>query len=559
MNNRVRYIIVAALLLGVGVILGAAGKERNDADFRIGRNIEVLVNMFRDVNLFYVDKVDADQLLEDATAGMVASLDPYTEFIPEKEMDNFELMTTGKYGGIGALIRQDSDYVVIAQPYKGFPADKAGLRIGDKILEVDGKSMKGSATADVSAKLKGDPGTTLKLKVRKFYTGQTEQLSIKRERIAISGIPYYGMVNDTIGYIQHSDFTEDCSSDMRNALMELKKSGKLKGLILDYRSNGGGILQEAVKILSLFVPKGTEVVSMKGKMKQLDAVFKTETEPVDTTTPIVVLTNSNSASAAEIVAGALQDLDRAVLVGQRTFGKGLVQSTRPLGYNSYLKITTAKYYIPSGRCIQAIDYAHRNEDGSVAYVPDSLIREYATAAGRKVYDGGGIMPDVRIAPTYASRFAMIVYAKGYIEQFVDDFVRRNPQGGDLMNFSLSEKDYEEFVKFMEDKDIEFQSDTKRALAVLREKAEREKYLGKLKGALDTIEQSLKDDKQSNLKLYREELSEIIEDNIILRDHYAQGVTRRKIARDKEVDKALKALCDTEQYNKIITSTDTQRK
>lgn len=347
--------------------------------------------MFRDVSAFYVDSVDTDEMLRDAAAGMTSNLDPYTVLIPEDEMEEFEILTTGKYGGIGALVRQSGDWIAIAQPYEGFPADKAGLVIGDKLLEVDGRSIRGLDVSEVSSMLKGSPGTALRLKVEKLLTGEQADVTLRRERIKISGIPYYGMIADGVGYILHDDFTEECSLDMRRALVELKKQGATS-LIIDLRGNGGGILQEAVKILSLLVPKGTEVVSMKGRIGELDETFTTQTDPIDTRMPVVVLVNSQSASAAEIVSGALQDLDRAVLLGQRTFGKGLVQSTRPLGYNAFLKVTTAKYYIPSGRCIQALDYAHRNDDGSVGTVPDSLIREFRTSGGRKVYDGGGVMP-----------------------------------------------------------------------------------------------------------------------------------------------------------------------
>ncbi len=553
--RKKKYALVT-LLCAVASLFFVAAKN---PDFPIGRNAEILLNLFRDINLFYVDKVDPDELLQNAAAGMTLNLDPYTEYIPEKEMDNFEIMTTGKYGGIGSLIRKKGDYVLIAQPYKGFPADRAGLQIGDKIVEINGKSAKGYTPDTVSLLLKGDPGTNVRLKVEKFFTGQLEDVTLKRERIVISGVPYYGFVNDSIGYIQHSDFTEDCSTDMRRALMELKKEGKLKGLILDYRDNGGGILQEAVKILSLFVPKGTEVVSMKGKRKEMDATFRTETAPVDTELPIVVLTNSGSASAAEIVSGSLQDLDRAVLLGQRTFGKGLVQSTRPVGYNSYLKITTAKYYIPSGRCIQAIDYAHRNEDGSVSFVPDSLIREFTTRNGRKVYDGGGIMPDVKLPAEYASRFALITYAKGYIDDFGDQYCKRHPEPVDVYNFQLDDAGYAEFVDFMADKDVDFESDTKAALQTLREKAMRERYIDRIDTQLKEIEKGLQDDKESNLKLYRDELSRLIEDNIILRYHYQQGVTAHKLQQDQEVAEAVKLLGDKARYQQIISSQDTDRK
>ncbi|MEG2770866.1 MAG: S41 family peptidase, partial [Alistipes sp.] len=320
------------------------------------------------------------------------------------DMSNFELMTTGKYGGIGSLIRKKGDYITIAQPYKGTPADLAGLKIGDKIIAIDGKEAKGFSIEEVSKRLKGDPNTIVKLTVERLIGGARETFSLKRERIAIPGIPYAGFVADGIGYVQHSDFTEGCYEDMRARIEQLRAQGNLKGLILDYRNNGGGILQEAVKILSMFVPKGTEVVVTKGRKDS--TVFRTAAEPILPNLPLVVLVNGNTASAAEIVSGALQDLDRAVLIGQKSFGKGLVQTTRPLGYNAFLKLTTAKYYMPSGRCIQAIDYSLHNPNGAVKEVPDSLIREFATKGGRKVYDGGGIMPDLKIEPEYISRFAM---------------------------------------------------------------------------------------------------------------------------------------------------------
>ncbi|MDD3108386.1 MAG: S41 family peptidase, partial [Alistipes sp.] len=319
---------------GVALVGSLCLTASSISDFSLGRNAQILFNMFRDVSLFYVDSVDTDTLLLDAAEGMVANLDPYTELLPEKEMDEFEIQTTGKYGGIGALIRQSGDYVIIAQPYKGFPADKAGLVIGDKLMAVDGQSIQGYDPTKVSGMLKGTPGTTMKLTVEKLLSGEQTQVSVKRERIYIPSIPYYGVLEGGVGYILHHDFSEECSNDMRIAFEKLKRQG-ITSLILDLRSNGGGVLQEAVKILSMFVPKGTEVVSMRGRMKESDAVFKTQLTPLDLQIPIVVLVNSTTASAAEIVSGALQDLDRAVLVGQRTFGKGLVQTTRPVGFNAY--------------------------------------------------------------------------------------------------------------------------------------------------------------------------------------------------------------------------------
>ncbi len=553
-KKSVRYILISGLV----VVLGGLWMAAANPDFALGRNLQILFNLFRELNLMYVDPVDPDKMLEDAAEGMVSRLDPYTELIPESEMSDFEIMTTGKYGGIGALIRKSGDYVMIAQPYRGFPADKAGLIIGDLLQEVDGKNLEGMDVADVSALLKGAPGTSVRLKVKKLLSGNVEEVVVKRERITISGVTYSGMVSDSVGYIAHSDFTEDCSSDIRNAFMSLQKQG-MKALILDLRGNGGGILQEAVKILSMFVPKGTEVVRMQGRQKQSDATFITQNDPIDTEIPLIVLVNSTSASASEIVAGALQDLDRAVLIGQRTFGKGLVQSTLPLGYNAYVKLTTAKYYIPSGRCIQAIDYTHRAEDGSVGVVPDSLIREYTTARGRKVYDGGGIMPDIRIPTTYYSNFAIALYNNGFIEDFANEYYKKHREGIDVDTFKLSEEEYRDFVHFMNDKTVDFESETKEALDQLRKKAERDKYLDRIGDELTAIENKIQEDKQADLESFREDITRLIESEILLRYHYKDGVARHNLPTDPGVVEALKLLNDRVRYQQILSSQDTERK
>ena len=521
-TKSVRYALIAAATLVAAGAFTAASKP----DFALGRNIQILFNMFRDVSAFYVDSVDTDEMLRDAAAGMTSNLDPYTVLIPEDEMEEFEILTTGKYGGIGALVRQSGDWIAIAQPYEGFPADKAGLVIGDKLLEVDGRSIRGLDVSEVSSMLKGSPGTALRLKVEKLLTGEQADVTLRRERIKISGIPYYGMIADGVGYILHDDFTEECSLDMRRALVELKKQGATS-LIIDLRGNGGGILQE--------------------------------TDPIDTRMPVVVLVNSQSASAAEIVSGALQDLDRAVLLGQRTFGKGLVQSTRPLGYNAFLKVTTAKYYIPSGRCIQALDYAHRNDDGSVGTVPDSLIREFRTSGGRKVYDGGGVMPDVRIEPQYVSRFTTVLYGKGYLEDFANDYFRRHREGVDVDRFTLPDDEYDRFVEFMQDKDVEVESQTQRTVDELRRQAEREKYLDRISGELEAIERKLKDDKNADLQAFREDIRKLLESEIVMRYHYYAGVARHSALRDREVRAAVELLADTARYRRILSQQDTERK
>lgn len=548
-----KWIVWGALLL----VAGGSFAATSQPDFLLGKNIQILFNMFRDVSLFYVDSVDADRLLENAAAGMVSELDPYTELIPEKEMADFEIQATGKYAGIGAIIRKSGDYVMIAQPYKNFPADKAGLVIGDVIVAINGESIKGYDATKVSNMLKGTPGTSVKLTVEKLLTGEQEEVEIKRERIVISGVPYYGVIDGNVGYILHNDFSEDCSQDVLAAFEALKKQG-ITSLIIDLRGNGGGILQEAVKILSMFVPKGTTVVSMKGRSEDSNETFVTTTDPVDTEIPIAVLVNSMTASAAEIVSGALQDLDRAVLIGQRTFGKGLVQVTRPLGYNAYLKVTTAKYYIPSGRCIQSVDYAHRNEDGSVGMVPDSLIKEYKTVAGRKVYDGGGIMPDVRLDPNYTSIFTMSLYAKGYIEDFANDYYKRHREGIDVDTFTLSDEEYGRFEAFMADKEVEYDSETQEALKELRRKAEREKYADRISEELDRIAEKLKEDKEADLESFKDDVRKLLEKEIILRYHYNGGVARHVSLNDPEVHRAVEVLKNGEEYRRILTSQDTPR-
>ena len=555
MGKGIKYGL--CVLAGAVVLAVATAAVPPPDGFRMGRNMEVLVNMLRDISLFYVDDVDPDELLSDAAAGMTAGLDPYTVFISEEDMDTFQLLTTGRYGGVGSLIRKSGDGVVFAEPYKGSPADRAGIVVGDRILEIDGQDASAMTTEQVSSLMKGEPGTRLKMKVAKFYTGDTVQVELKREIINIPGIPYYGMLPDSVGYILNIDFTDEVSNDMRNAIMSLREQGA-KALILDYRNNGGGIVQEAVKILSFFVPRGTEVVSLRGRNPEENAVFTTQQDPLDTEIPLVVLVNNGSASAAEIVAGALQDMDRAVLVGRRTFGKGLVQSTRPLGYNAYLKVTTAKYYLPSGRCIQAIDYSH-SQEGTVRSVPDSLISEYTTRAGRKVYDGGGIMPDIRTEPEYISRFAMTLYALGFIEDFGDEYVRRHPgQQIDIRTFSITDGDYAEFAEFMKDKEVPYESDTRRALKKLREAAKTDRF-EEVEQQIAAIDSTLRDDTATNLETYRKEIVESINNDIVLRHGYSEGVIEHSLPDDGDVLKAIEILGNRQEYARIVTEQDTPRK
>lgn len=524
-------------------------------DFGLGRNMELTVNMMRELSLNYVDSVDTDKLMKDAAAGMVRNLDPYTEFIPEEEMSDFEMLTTGKYGGIGSIIRKKGDYVIITQPYENSPADKAGLKIGDRILKIGDEDAKGFTVEEVSSRLKGDPNTAIRLTIESL-DGTVRELQLMRERISIPAISYVGWVADGVGYIRHDDFTDSCAAELRAAIEQLKKEGDLNSLVIDYRGNGGGFMQEAVKIVGLFTPRGTEVVRTKGRTEEKS--YKTTTDPAYPDLRLVLLVNSNSASASEIVAGSLQDMDRAVLVGQRTLGKGLVQTTLPLGYNAMLKLTTAKYYIPSGRCIQEIDYSH-SQQGTVRQIPDSLIREFKTRGGRKVYDGGGIMPDVKLEPQYISRFAATLYALGFIEDFGDDYIRRNGYRTiDNKRFEITEQDFADFVRFMEDKEVPYESETRQALELIKKAAKNDRFI-EIEQQITALEAELKDDTKTNLETYRQEVTEAITNDLILRHSYQRGVTEHSLEQDRELKRALELLADTTEYARILREQDTARK
>lgn len=553
-----RRVFKYALPVVVAVVVTGVWAVRDDMG--LGRNMEIMVNMMRELSLQYVDEIKPDKLMSDGAQGMVRNLDPYTHYMSEEEMNDFELMATGKYGGIGATIRmkRDSSGVVIAQPYKGSPSDLAGLKIGDKFISIDGKDVTNATTAEVSSKLKGTPGTKVKLKVQRLLSGKVEELEITRARIAIPGVPYAGFVDDGIAYIRHADFTDGCYDDMRAMVEKLRQEQTIKGVVLDYRDNGGGSVSEAVKILSMFVPKGSKVLTMQGRSEQSKREYHTETIPVLGDVPVVALISGSSASASEIVCGALQDMDRAVLMGQRSYGKGLVQTVVPLGYNAYLKLTTAKYYIPSGRCVQRINYAHQG-DAKDEVVPDSLINEFKTSNGRKVYDGKGLMPDEKIEPEYISTFAILLYNLGFIEDFLDEYMRRNPNMQvDNKTFSISDADYEDFVRFMEDKEVPYQSRTRDALELLKKTSKEERYDDAFIEHLNEIESKLKDQKMDNLRTYRAEIEELINGDVILRHNYYEGVVEHNLRSDSTVIKAVELLRDAERYNKILKEQDTQR-
>ncbi|MDE7070020.1 MAG: S41 family peptidase [Alistipes sp.] len=549
--NRLRHLLRPAAPIAAAIVICCCFWHGKPDDFGLGRNTEIMVNMLRELSLLYVDPIDPDRLTEEAALGMTRILDPYTEYLPEKEMSQFDMMTTGKYGGIGSLIRKKGDHIIFAQPYEGTPSDRAGIRIGDKLLAIDGQDAAGWSTEQVSGALRGTPDTQVEVVVERLIGGARDTLRIRRERVAIPSVPYAGFLAEGIGYVQHGDFTEGSAEEVRSAIERLQAQDSLRGLVLDYRSNGGGLLQEAVKIVSMFVPKGTEVVRTKGRSEE--RIFRTEEEPVLPELPLAVLIDGNSASAAEIVAGALQDLDRAVLIGQKSFGKGLVQTTRPLGYNTLLKLTTAKYYIPSGRCIQAIDYSAHTKEGTAERRADSLAREFSTRSGRTVRDGGGISPDIATEPEYISRFAMTLLARGFIEDFVDEYMQQHhAETIDNRTFAISDDDYEAFVRFMQDKEVPYESETRRVLKILRKATESDRY-DELTRQIETIENALQDDTQTNLRTYRDEIAETIESDIVLRHGYRRGVIERNLVSDPEALRAAELLQQPGSYRSILAA------
>lgn len=555
-SSFVRGVVAVAAMLFSSVMLYAQEPGRTDADFELGRATEILANIMREFDTGYVDEVSVDVLLENASAGLVVATDPYSEYLSEKSMEEFEVLTTGKYGGVGSLIRKRGDYVIFAQPYKGSPADVGGVKIGDKILAINGEDMKGVDVTAISSRLKGDPETDVTVVVERNIDASRDTLTLKRRRISMPSVSYAGVLRDGVGYISHNDFIEGSYDEVRHALEAMMAQDSLRGLILDYRSNGGGVMQEAVNIVSLFVPRDQRVVSIMGRDSSSLKHYVTKYAPLAESLPIVVLVNGSSASASEILAGALQDMDRGVVMGQRTYGKGLVQGTRHVGYNTFLKYTTAKYYIPSGRCIQAVNYSKRRVDGSVESVPDSLIKEYRTRGGRLVYDGGGIVPDVKHEPQYVSRFAVTLYTMGYMEDWADEYMRRHAgEDLDLRTFSITDADYADFVEFIRDKEVPYESETRRALKALERALENDLYDEHLGEALEGIKAQVKDDKMSNMETYRREIIDALNTEIVLRYAYREGAIEYSALRDEEVEAAIELLLNGEEYNRILREQD----
>lgn len=522
-----------------------------DRDFKLLKNLDIYYSLFRELNVFYVDDIEPEKLVEISINEMLQSLDPYTVYIPESDIDDFNFATTGKYGGIGSLIRKSGDFAVISEVYKNFPADLAGLKVGDIIREIDGKSIEGLALNKVSDLLKGLPDTKVGISIKRYGIDEPFTVTFIRKKIHITGVPYYGMLNENIGYIRLSNFTQDCSKDVKHALTDLKKMYSPKSLILDLRGNPGGLLIEAVNVSNLFVNKGQEIVSTRGKIKQFDETYKAKNLPVDTQIPLIVLVNRGSASASEIVAGALQDIDRAVIIGTRTFGKGLVQTTRPLSYNSRLKVTTAKYYIPSGRCIQALDYSSRNEDGSVGHIPDSLISEYKTKNGRLVYDGGGISPDIEIIKDNLSQLTIKLFT-GFM--FFDFSTRYYLTHDSLLapgDFEITDSIYFDFIAFVKEQSFNYETKTDQALRTLVKTAKNEKYYQFSDNEFTALSKKLSRDLEQDMNAFSKEIKIFLEESIVDRYYYRSGMIQSSLPYDKQIDKACELFEDTNRYANIL--------
>ena len=522
--------------------------------FEISKNLDIFATLYKELNTYYVDDIQPAEMMRKGIDAMLESLDPYTNFISEAEIEDYRFQTTGKYGGIGAMIGKTGDYIEITEPYEGAPAQKAGVLAGDKILSIDGKDMTGKNSDDASKYLKGQPNSKVELKVKRLAADGSEKemtFEINREEIHINNVPYYGLVNDNIGYIQLEHFTQDAGKEVKDALLELKSKHNIKGVILDLRGNPGGLLNEAVAIANVFVDKGEEVVSTKGKVEEWDKTFKCLDNAIDKDMPLAILTNSGSASASEIVSGSMQDLDRGVIIGQRTFGKGLVQTTRPLSYNTRLKVTTAKYYIPSGRCIQAINYAEKGPDGEVKKIPDSLKVAFKTRTARVVYDGGGIDPDVNMKPEYLSQIATTLLTKNYIFNYATIYRSKHATIAPARNFHLSDKEFEDFVAYLADKDYSYDTKSDKALEDLEKNSKDEKYYEAIKEDLVALHKKMQTDKKNDIYKQKEELRSLLEEEIVERYYFRKGRTENAFNNDKEIKEAISVLEDKARYNSIL--------
>ncbi len=551
-ENRKKTGIVVTMIVALLMVFAFSSAP---SYFEVTKNLDIFTTLYKELNTYYVDTLQPEKLMNSGIHNMLESLDPYTDYIPEEDMDDYRTQTTGRYGGIGAAIATRGDYVVVTEPYENFPAAKAGMRAGDKIFEVNGKNAKHLGTDAVRSQLLGKPGTQLEVKVyRPDRDGKETELTIKltREEIKIKNVPYFGVIAPGVGYILLNGFTERAGADVKNALLALQSKEKLKGIILDLRGNPGGLLPEAINVANVFVNKGVEIVSTRGRSEEWNKAYFTLNDAVDTKIPVIVLTDGGSASAAEIVSGALQDLDRAVIMGQKTFGKGLVQSTHSLPFNAKLKITTAKYYIPSGRCIQAINYAERNEDGSVKRVPDSLKTAFKTLfSKRAVYDGGGIDPDIAVETEKFSNIAFSLLSKNLIFDYATEYRAKHETIADAKSFTLTGSEYDAFVNWLSKKEYDYTTKSERLLEDLRASAEKEKYLDAIKDDFEAMKKTMIHDKQRDLEKEKEQIKTLLEGEIVARYYFGTGRVESSFDVDDELKEAVKLLNDESRVREIL--------
>ena len=532
-----KYIAAAA----AAVLVSGFTASAQSHSFKLGQWVEIENSILKELNRSYVDSLPVDRIMRAGVDAMLENLDPYTIYIPEEENEDLQMMLSKTYGGIGAIIFKEKDAnVVINEPYYGSPAWKNGLRCGDEIIAIDGQPTKGLEAKESSDRMKGKPGTTVNFKVLKAHGGDTVDVSIVRERIHIPDMEYVGMLDDTTGYIYQSGFTDKVSDEIKAGYYKLKEQG-MKRLVLDLRGNGGGLMNEAINIVSLFVPKGSLVVSSKGISPESYKEYRTSSEPVDTEIPLIIMVDSGSASSSEIVAGAIQDLDRGIIMGKRTFGKGLVQTVRPIAYNGQLKVTTAKYYTPSGRCVQAIDYSHRNEDGSVGHIPDSLTHEFRTSKGRIVRDGGGITPDVEVAAPSYSRLVYSLVLNGIIDRYVIRYVREHDTIPALADFRFSDEDFEDFISFAKTQEFDYRSSAETLFDQMKKELEEDGLAGTMSEELDALEKAIEIDKEAFIRLKKEEIRPFLEEEIAVRYYYQEAGIIVRLRYDSQLKDALAVL------------------
>lgn len=549
---RSKGFVAGIMLASVGFVFIQA--RNTDSYFEISKNLDIFNTVLKELNTYYVDPIEPGKLIKTGVDEMLQSLDPYTNYITESDIEEYEFQTTGRYGGIGANMRRLGDSIYVGDVYEGSPADKAGLHPGDHVISIAGKVVTGKDIEDISILLKGSPGTQVTLKVRETYTGNIAEKIITRSEIELSSVPYASLLGakKDIAYVKLTQFTPHCGRLVKVQLDSLKKlQPNLSGVVLDLRNNPGGLLNEAVNVCNLFLDKGQLVVSTRGKMKEWDQEFKTTTQAWDNKIPVSVLINSSSASASEIVAGTLQDLDRGVIVGERSFGKGLVQTTRPLGYNARLKLTTAKYYTPSGRCIQALDYSNRNLDGSVGEIPDSLKKTYKTTGGRKVLSGGGVEPDVAVKDEPASQLAITLYIKNYFFDYATVYAKKNKTIAPATEFVIDKTAYAEFSKWLDNKDYSYKTDTEVVLDSLKAAAIRDKYYADIESSYKALETKLTHDKKQDLIKHQAEITKLLESEIISRYYYMRGRVVHSLRSDKDLEKALALLEKPTGYNGLL--------